>query len=430
MGLGSAILELQKNENNERYRNAVLYAATHNTCYDAQVERSRRGYLFDAIKLSGDTYYLEKIIKRFLRTKDYHLSSQLCGLLDCFGENGCEKADEAIRIKFEKYLQKIKNCDDYWEKEILQKLAISLCDIYGFQKFFVIAEKMGNLMLKTENEILTEWFFKCACENFGEKRIMKQLIQQAETSPGKKRFLEEILSYKTISEEREKNRKKKIKKITIESYIENVKNGKPYAYSLRILAKNITLKERVKIADIISDTDDYKTKSDFMRLFYFTDYPYPLEKLFSIYNLENEDLKAFTLKAMARFKDKRLHELAVFNLKNKLFIQESLMILQKNFHNDYDLIYSIQKHHRKKSSYVYHSLPIHDIFSKRRNPKAYPILLFDYYNNPCSHCRTNTVKNMRRNKCLPENIIAECLFDCSLDTRKVAKRYASMKPGK
>jgi len=93
MGLGSAILELQKNENNEQYRNAVLYAATHNTCYDAQVEGSRRDYLFDAIKLSGDSCFLEKIIECFHKPKDFHLSSQLRGLLYRFWENGYDKAE-------------------------------------------------------------------------------------------------------------------------------------------------------------------------------------------------------------------------------------------------------------------------------------------------------------------------------------------------
>ena len=410
-----------------------MYAATHNTCYDAQSERSRRDYLFDAIKLAGDSYFLEKIIESFYKAKSFFLSNQLCDLLYCFQKNGYDKAGKAIRIKFEKCLIKILNSSTIRDqREILEFLAISLCDIYGFKEFFVIAEKMGNLMLKTEKVIFVDWLFNRACEKFGEKRIMPQLDLQAETSPGKKRFLEEILSNKAISEERKKNYKAEMEKITIESFIEAAKNRKPFGYNLRRLVKKVSLEERVKIADIISETDDYETKSAFMRIFYYTDYPYPLDRLFSIYNLENENLKKFTLEAMSRFKDKRLHDLAVFNLKNNLFMLGSLTLLQKNFRNDYDLIYSIQKHHNKKCPYDYHGLSmcIQDIFSKRKDPKAFPILLFDYNKNPCSYCRTQTVKIMRRNKCLPENIIEECLFDCSLDTRKVAKRYASMKPGK
>ena len=77
----------------ENNRNAVLYAATHNTCYDAQVEGSGRDYLFDAIKLSGDSCFLEKIIECFHKPKDFHLSSQLRGLLYRFWENGYDKAE-------------------------------------------------------------------------------------------------------------------------------------------------------------------------------------------------------------------------------------------------------------------------------------------------------------------------------------------------
>ena len=42
MGMGSAILELMKNQgSNEKYREAVLYACLNNTCYDAQSETRR-----------------------------------------------------------------------------------------------------------------------------------------------------------------------------------------------------------------------------------------------------------------------------------------------------------------------------------------------------------------------------------------------------
>jgi len=430
MGLGSAILELKKNKNNDQYKDALLYAVTHNTCYDAQCENTRGNYIFEAIKLVWGSDFLEKVLEEiiecFYKTNDFHLSNQLCDVLYCFWKDGYDRAGEAIWIKFENYLQNIENSNTIIgdQREILENTAISLCDVYGFKGFFVIAKKIGNLMLKTEKLIFTDWFFECACNKFGEKQIMPQLVLQAETSLGKKRFLEEILLEKARSEERDRNRKIKIERTTIESYIEDVKNGKVFIYNSRRLAKNISLEERIKIADIISETDDYKIKIGLMRVFSFIDYPYTLEKLFSIYKLESRELKEYTLEAMARFKDKRLHDLAVFNLKNSFFIIESLQLLRKNFHNDYDLIYSIQRHYHKKCYYDYHSLSgcIQGIFSKRKNPKAFPILLFDYYKNPCSHCRTYTIEIMRQNKCLPENIIAECLYDCSLDTRKLAKR--------
>jgi hypothetical protein len=47
MGLGSAIIELKQNAgNNEKYRETVLYACTHATCYDAQAEGGRQYYLY------------------------------------------------------------------------------------------------------------------------------------------------------------------------------------------------------------------------------------------------------------------------------------------------------------------------------------------------------------------------------------------------
>ncbi|MDR1979545.1 MAG: hypothetical protein LBQ42_12495, partial [Synergistaceae bacterium] len=172
-------------------------------------------------------------------------------------------------------------------------------------------------------------------------------------------------------------------------------------------------------------TDDPKIKRALLRVFRYVDYPYSVDKLLAIYNEGNDELKEVALESLARFKARRIHDLAVYNLENGFYIPESLGLLGKNFRGKYELVLNVLKSHKDSEEYDYHCLAmeIRKIFSNRRNPKAQEILLFDYYRNRCSFCRKYIVAIMCKSKCIPVDILEECLYDCCEDTRKNAGRY-------
>jgi hypothetical protein len=138
------------------------------------------------------------------------------------------------------------------------------------------------------------------------------------------------------------------------------------------------------------------------------------------------------LLTLARFEDTRLRELAVYNLQNSLFVYESLMLLDKYFDDDFDLVHMAQKSLKKAGQYEYHNVSkaIRDLLKTRKAAKAQKIqkiLLYDYHRNRCSFCRNFIVEIMCKNKIIPDDILEECIYDCVWDTRQLAAKYKARK---
>jgi len=106
MGLGSAILVLNKTPgNNEYYWDAVLYACLHDTRYNWQCEDGRHYYLYEAINLMADkTCFEDKIIEKLYKTESLALTGQLSGLLYLFAKDGSSKAADALQKRLDQYL--------------------------------------------------------------------------------------------------------------------------------------------------------------------------------------------------------------------------------------------------------------------------------------------------------------------------------------
>ncbi len=433
MGLGSAILELMKEpENNEQYRTAVLYACLHNNCCDVICEKGRHYYLFEAINLVGDLDYFEsKIIECFGKTNDYNITGQLCGLLFLFWENGSDKAAEVLQEKLDELIHKLPHITRYSGKanprENVEQIAIWLYDIYGIKSFYDTVKKFGTILMKSkrENVIWYDWFLSNAEDEFGEKRIYKGLEREALKSPEIKRFLDEV----NIEAKKEEERQNisKTDTISIQDLIDASKNNQKsrvLGYGRR-LARKASTEELIEIAKKIDDLDDLKIKIALLSVFRAVDYPRSIDNLLEIYDTGNDELQEMVLKVLARFKHKQIHELAVYNLENGIHIPESLGLLEKNFKDEYELILKILKSHKQSMEYDYHSLTmaIRKIFGKRKNSKVKEILLFDYKKNRCSFCREHIVEIMCKSKCIPDNILEECLYDCSEDTQITAYKY-------
>ena len=437
MGFGSAILELnRKSGENENFRSAVLYACTHDTCLDAQIEDSRVDYLYEAVGLVGNKdYFLKAIIKRMETTDNHRLISQLCGLLYMFWKDGFNEAGAALRNKFSDYLSRISRIKKMDAKRLpadtLTILVMWLCDMYGVKEFFSCAESIGLEMVKRQDSKIVTliWLIPCMEEKFG-KTFMRMFEREAKKSLGIRRLLEAWQREKEDS-----NRSGSIEQeIDANNIISLATSNARFKYAKltgigRMLEKKDVAGLRLQLADFINSEIDEETKTALMYVFHQCDYPYPLEELLELYETAGSKLKSKILSALCRFKDARLRELAVCNLNNGLFVCESLMLLYKYFDNDYDLVSQAQKLSKKAGIHEYHevSMAIRDLLKTRKSALAQKILLYDYHNNRCSFCRNHTVEIMCKNRIIPGDILEECLYDCVWDTRQLAKKYKARK---
>ena len=432
-GMGSVILELMKNQgSNEKYREAVLYACLNNTCYDAQSENERTNYLFEAMKLVGDlTYFEDKIVERLNKTNDFFLSNQLRELVFVFWKNGSSSAADVLQNRFDVLIRKLAYSGNVRVgnpfRENVENSAILLMEVYGIQSFFESAKKFGSILMrcKRENVIHFDWFLLEAERKFGKKRIRKWLEKESLKSKEVRRFLDEIDADINMRKEYWKNYKEET--FSAQNLIwaaENIQTISFYGYSWNA-SKKLSKEELIVIADRIDVTTDENLKKLLFSVFRTVDYPYSVEKLLEEYNKGSEELKDMLLIVLARFKDKRINELAVHNLENGIHLVGSLDLMEKNFIDEYELIRKVQRAHRDKEGYDYHWIAgsIRKIFETRRNPKAKEILLFDYYRNRCSYCRSKVVDIMCKSKCIPDYLLDECLHDCCGETRRIVEKY-------
>ncbi|MDR1977632.1 MAG: hypothetical protein LBQ42_02750 [Synergistaceae bacterium] len=438
MGLGSAIIELKQNAgNNGKYREAVLYACTRDTCFDAQTEDGRQYYLYEAIDLvGGNEYFLKAIIARMKTADAYNLVAHLAGLLYVFWDKGYNTSGTAIQEKFNDCLSKIiriRNMDKHrLFADTLTLLTLWLCDIYGIKGFYSCAEQIGQALRKCpDKDIITLiWLIPNCKDKFGSSFI-ERFEKKALKSDGVR-----VLFDKWKQEDYDdRHGLKEPRTIRPEPALDEVmllaadgqrmSRRKLFSIGARISGESSS-ELRLEIARKIDESDEEDIKARLMTVFSRCDYPYSVEKLLLIYERSANDLKAQTLKAMARFTDKHVHAIAVKNLAHGVHIVESMGLLINNFDDDYDLVYNVQKSLtsvRDHENYHGIAMSIRDIFKGKRDKNALKILLHCYHNCRCSFCRNSIVEIMCKHKIIPDNILEECLYDCVWDTRKLARKY-------
>ncbi len=431
MGLGSAILELKNQNTSKLYNSAVLYACLHNTCYDPKFENERHNYLYRAVKLINDDTLEDKIIEKLFRTNSYWLINQLCGLLYLYAKDDSTKAFTSMENKLDRYFINLprkknhKNIDN--SMECAELIALWLCELGGIKYFLNYMEKIGEMMeiYPEKNIFYYNFFMRFAKDKFGKKRVLNSLTKRSYESHSLKSFLNKISDEEILKEEsllHKKNAKTTYKILLDPLYVNDNDNLK--ALALKISQK-VTDEEILFLANRLK-IDDGKIKLNLMMFFAFVDYPYDIKELLDFYDSSyDENFKAACLEALGRFKDPRLHEIAILNIRNKILIPESLGLLIKNFNNDYAFILEVLEEHKENSRYDFHSLVIKviKIFENRKCKKAQDILIFAYKENTCSSCRTTLVDIMCKNNIITDEILNECLYDCSEETRKLAENY-------
>jgi hypothetical protein len=62
-----------------------------------------------------------------------------------------------------------------------------------------------------------------------------------------------------------------------------------------------------------------------------------------------------------------------------------------------------------------------DIIDKQRNTELIDCSLWLYENTPCAYCRQQILEILIALKQIPQNILEECLHDCSPEIQEISK---------
>ena len=437
-GLGGAIIEIRDAKDKVAYRDPLLRCCLRDIAYDWQCEGTKGRYLYDAIQATGEPEYYEgPIIERFLSRCGFGLFCQLAGILRGFAEDDSEAAKDALWSKYEAFAAKRgRFATDPWMDEGSQwdELASHLAAIDGFSAFKRYAADVGRLLLQDpDNEdLVASWFWDDAEELFGKRRVAA-FIERAR-SPYV-RALADAVRAKNRKDEDERQGAPERERVALEGFVRAVREaaaaGQPPelrtvgpAYSF---AKDASEDEWADLARIALAEEDETVRSWLLRPFgtpprlLIRPFPLDIAPFMEWAWSGNERLSWAAVDCLAKFKDARVHDLALRLLEERGLGSRALALLLENYRRSDDAVIARLM---KRASSVPHNaqMEIKHIYRRHRSRGAGPILLAAYRKGPCALCRYGIVRAMRHCGVLTDDILGECLYDSYPDTRAFAGR--------
>jgi len=170
--------------------------------------------------------------------------------------------------------------------------------------------------------------------------------------------------------------------------------------------------------------EDATVKAFLLTVFQSNSFPLEITPLLEYAQSDNEHLSGVAINILEKYKDKRIHDLAIKLLEAKGLDSPALDLLKQNYRKSDDGVIQALI---MKSSDISHEVQrgIRGIYSRHRSTDAFRILHKVYLKGECSYCRYGIVQAMRHCGVLSGKILNECVYDSYEDTRRLAKRLIS-----
>ena len=435
-GLGSAIIELYENPERSKYLNIALRCCLKNIGYDVQSEGTKGYYLYTAICALGEKDEFEDIIiDAFMKRLENRLFQQLADILCLYADDGSKKARNALSTKYQCLAKQLVAQrafpHRYCEREQFEYLMICEVDTYkwpAFKKCIVDAGRI-SMMRKDDACNCYDWFLSHGENIFGKEKIDKYLDIASKESAEVRAFVTAINKLEII---RKENLRLRIEpEVTLESYISRAKELEKdqYAYphmsvsAMSFLRQSNQSDLRNLVTAIIDEPSD-EIKANMLRAFRDTDFPADIDLLVNYAESDCERLQDIAIDALARFEDRRVHDLSV-KLITSGNLDAGLPLLINNWSKHVE---PLIREHILSSRRVSHAMQqnILDIYTKHRSKSCGDILEHVYRHGECAYCRYGIVEAMWKRRVLQTSILGECLYDSYDETRKMARRIKKL----
>ncbi len=428
-GIGSAIVELRQNDNQEKYKEIVYRCCLKDIGYDTQVEGTKGYYLYTAISALGcENEFLETITEFYMKRLPHGLMQQITDILLSYVWDGSSKAATVLRNKYDqlkKSLIKQKVFPyRYCEREQFEELMIASINIGKWKYFKQCVDDAGAIIQARKDDKCSyyDWFLYSAEAYFGKSKVWKYLNNASTKSQYVRSFVTEYQKIEITRKDHQAERPPIILKFLIEEIQKYSLAQRPYGiigYCIRF-AREASKEELIDLAKYIEAEDNDFIKTQLLRIFRRVDYPLKKEFLFDLAHSHNLELRKAAINALGRFKDEQIHGLAVELLESGE-TEFGLSLLKENWKKSDDpLIRKVVMKFQRVTHPM--QMNLRDIYSKHRSASCGEILLHAYRNGDCSFCRSEIVNAMGKNGVLTDKILLECQYDSYDETRKYANR--------
>lgn len=426
-GLGRCIIELDKQNDIEKYRGIVLWGCLHNLAYDTQSEGTRAEYMFILQSKFHDDYFETRILQKYENSfKDSRLFDHYTEMLYWFAVDGSNRARQALRAKFEELLkynsQKKQRKIDRSQREIFEWLCIWITSLDGFIAFKEIVTRIGEAYEKysCQDAIYLDWFYENSKSKIGEQRVGSFLSRQALKSPFIAAFKKETEKYDAVfSRPPEAN-------YTFNKVVEicRVKNSSRYRAACLKFARNASALELESLANLAISELDETIRAQMLFIFRRAKFPLDIHIIIEYSKSSNETLRNISFMVLENNPAETVHDYAIGLISENVNLASAISLLCNNFQKaDTELLIKTLK-----------SIPVtyegdwHGAYSdvlrlcESNRISCKELLLFMYENTLCSFCREYIVRALKKHKLLTEDIRNECKYDSNATIRRYIMR--------
>lgn len=413
-GLGRAVLWLQ-DHSWQPHEDAIRQVCLHNTAYDAQCEGSRAAYVYEIVKLTGDTGHFAKISAcGLLEAREYWDVDHLFSLNQLFAKAGNENARQAL---YEKFRQ-----DDATEHFVGADEIIKLDRLEGL--LFVL-ERIGAWVETHPEYWVDSWLLRGAQEDLGVE-VMAAVREAAENNQSIRSYLEAVGKHererKTGHQQRSDFRKFTYAEMRdrMRAAHGNVPRGWLSGWGKHTLDESI----RLAAADLLNEHDDQLLVA-YLRLFSLRPFPLDHQRLVELAASANADVATASRRALRHLQSKAVRTLALDLLRQGTANSDVLRLLVKNYgRDDHMLIESMLDRQQSEDDFHWTAHAVVHVFEANPQASALTSLVKVYENCRCSICRSGAVKIMVDRHIIPPGILKECKYDSYEDTRRIASAAA------
>lgn len=403
-GQGRCILAAKANP--QKYRKIVMWACKHEYSYDTQSEGTRAYTTYSLINCYEDKMpFIEALIETFnskLVFRGWKMQ-YLAETLAHFALDGYEAADVALWHKYDALyddllMRQRRPRGYFYSRDDFETVALSLLTDEAAAEW--IATDLGRLYLHRNfvDRSDFEWLIIVMVDRYG-KHLRKIARKDKEVA--------------------------KIVALYAESKAETTSWRKQWA----------TRTAEDKQAKLMSDVNAYlaateaEDKISTLRPFTFRPYPCDPSPIIADTQSDNEDLRWVAYRALGEIRHPAVREFALQHVQDN--IEEVFEAFACNYQpTDAELLESIVKSVPVNTRWwrdgIWHGVFM-DVLAMNHQGCKTPIsvLQYIYENNYCSGCRLTALRQLVKRHAATDDMLNECLYDCSDETRDYVSRLLS-----
>jgi hypothetical protein len=391
---------------------AIIDACLHDRSYDPQVDGDRSAWLVDLLESAPNGAKIASEIIRGLDApvEEFWDACQRCHLARVYAERGNAEA----RDKLYKCLRK-------WPENGNIIGVEDIITLDGEEGLKRVAGFVGELLKTQPGFSWADWpiqFFDQGREN----SIGRAVLEASKSSPNIARLLKHLDSPDAVKTDRTPPPQKSAAEV-----IREVESEDPLQNRSRLLgwARHASDEDLSAVFEAMIRETDIGRIQKYLRAFGRRTLRTWDDRLLSLADHADDELRRLAHRALSNYKHPKVRELAVQRIKAGRFLLDELLLLKLNYQpGDSALIEPRLVVPGDPHQLHWLGYDLIQIFKTNLCPEAAPSMLFVYDYSPCSQCRANAVRILRKIDRLPEWLIEEGRDDCSEGVRKIVAEPA------